>query len=576
MHKLLERQIRRHLDSGEPIPPGFQALLEVISAAYEQSEADRALLERSLELNSKELLERNRQLLNASLAKSAFLANMSHEIRTPMTAIIGYADMVLDSQQSEAERRDCLWVIQRNAKHLSALIDDILDISKIEAEKMTVEKIPFDLSQLIFDVAATMKFRAGEKNLNFRCQSSGPVPKQVTTDPVRLKQVLVNVLGNAIKFTQQGDITLTVVCTPRPDGSTLRLEVKDSGIGMSPDQIARLFQPFTQADGSMTRRFGGTGLGLAISKRLSHLLGGDIFVQSAPGAGSTFTIQIEGGLLDGVPMLPKLEEPSAEETAQPPAKMEIRLNGRVLLAEDGIDNQRLVAAYLRRAGAEFVAVENGKLALDRALQEPFDVILMDMQMPEMDGYTATSELRRMGYQRPIVALTAHAMADDRAKCLDAGCSEYLTKPIDRQMLIATLAGYMPHSLVEPQTASPANGAAGAGSAAPGVPQDYMKKLTEGFITALPQRVAHLLYLLDQRNLDELKRAIHRLKGSGGGYGFPVVSQCASAAEETLEGEQQLDKIADQVQSLVSLLRSIEGYRPEREILADAAPIPGAK
>jgi signal transduction histidine kinase/CheY-like chemotaxis protein len=571
MHKLLERQLRRHLDTGEPISPSLQGLFDAISAAYEQSEADRALLERSLELNSKELLERNRQLLNASLAKSAFLANMSHEIRTPMTAIIGYADMVLDSQQSEAERRDCLRVIQRNAKHLAALIDDILDISKIEAEKMTVEKIPCDLSQLIFDVVSTMRIRAGEKNLNFHCVSSGPIPRNINTDPVRLKQVLVNILGNAIKFTQQGGITLAVSCVPRSDGSTIRLEIRDSGIGMTPDQIARLFQPFTQADGSMTRRFGGTGLGLAISKRLANLLGGDIFVESTPGVGSTFTIQIEGGVLAGVEMVGSLEQQAREEAAQPAAKLEIRLNGRILLAEDGIDNQRLIAAYLRRAGAELVAVENGKLALERAQLEPFDVILMDMQMPEMDGYTATSELRRLGYQRPIVALTAHAMADDRQKCLDAGCSEYLTKPIDRQMLITTLAGYMPHALVEPHAPPPANHDASA-SEAPAEPREGMKKLTDGFIAALPQRVAHLLYLLDQRNLDELRRAVHRLKGSGGGYGFPVVSERAGAAEDILAGQQEMEKIIEQVQSLVSLLRSIEGYRPEREILADTPAI----
>ncbi len=366
MHRLLERQIRRHLEPGAPIPAALQALLDAVNAAYEQSDADRALLERSLELNSKELLERNRQLLNASLAKSAFLANMSHEIRTPMTAIIGYADMVLDSEQTEAERRDSLRVIQRNAKHLAALIDDILDISKIEADRMTVEKIPCNLSQIVHDVVSTMRFRAGEKNLNFHCVSSGPIPKLVVTDPVRLKQILVNVLGNAIKFTQQGDITLQVSCLPRADGSTIRCEVRDSGIGMTTEQIARLFQPFTQADGSMTRRFGGTGLGLAISKRLAHLLGGDIFAESKPGVGSTFTIQIEGGSLESAEMMPAIEEESkADETARQPAKMELRLNGRVLLAEDGIDNQRLVAAYLRRAGADFVAVENGQLALER-------------------------------------------------------------------------------------------------------------------------------------------------------------------------------------------------------------------
>jgi signal transduction histidine kinase/DNA-binding NarL/FixJ family response regulator len=571
MHRLLERQIRRHLEPGAQISPQLQALIEAVSAAYEQADSDRALLERSLELNSKELLDRNRQLLNASLAKSAFLANMSHEIRTPMTAIIGYADMVLDSQQSESERRDSMLVIQRNAKHLAALIDDILDISKIEADRMTVEKIPCDLSQLILEVVSTIRIRAGEKKLNFNCVSSGPIPRLIATDPVRFRQVLVNVLGNAIKFTQQGDITLQVCCTPRSDGSTIRLDVRDSGIGMTPEQIAKLFQPFTQADGSMTRRFGGTGLGLAISKRLANLLGGDIFVESTPGVGSLFTIQIQGGSLEGVEMLPSIEQAvTVAPTVQPPARAqkEIRLHGRVLLAEDGIDNQRLILTYLRRAGAEFVAVENGRQALERAQQEVFDVILMDMQMPEMDGYTATTELRRLGYERPIVALTAHAMADDRAKCLDAGCSEYLTKPIDRHMLITTLAGYMPHTLVDPHASVPQ-----ADSAAKTVSEkDYLKRLAEGFVAGLPQRVAHIQYLLDQRNLEELARAVHRLKGSGEGYGFPVVSERAANAESTLQGQESLDKVIEQVQSLVSLLRSIEGYEREKEILEDVVNV----
>ncbi|MGA3067631.1 MAG: ATP-binding protein [Tepidisphaeraceae bacterium] len=567
MHRLLERQLRRYMEPGTEIPPLWQSVLEAVSAAYEQSDADRALLERSLELNSQELLERNRQLLNASLAKSAFLANMSHEIRTPMTAIIGYSEMVMEGSQSSAERNECLLVIQRNAKQLAALIDDILDISKIEADRMTVERAPCDLTQVILGVVQVMRMRAAEKKLKFRCTASGPIPKNIVTDAVRLKQILTNMVGNAVKFTQEGEVSLDISCQERPDGSNLRFEVRDTGIGMSAEQVSRLFQPFTQVDSSMTRRFGGTGLGLAISKRLAHLLGGDIAVESTLGKGSTFTIQVEGGSLDGVERVAKLEELIAAQTLKRSKGAEIRLHGRVLLAEDGIDNQRLMLAYLRRAGAEIVAVENGKLAMERAQAEPFDVILMDMQMPEMDGYTATSALRKLGYARPIIALTAHAMAEDRAKCLDAGCTEYLTKPIERMELIGTLAGYMPYTQVEPGSA-PVAEARNVNPSAPGS-EDYEKKLAAGFVAALPERVAQLLYLLEQRNFDELRRAVHRLRGSGGGYGFPVVTDRAAAAEGSLESQASLDEIARQVQSLISLLRSIEGYKGENEILTGA-------
>ena len=380
----------------------------------------------------------------ASRSKSAFLANMSHEIRTPLSAIVGYADLLVDpaADPASAERAAAPDGIRRNARHLLGLIGDILDVSKIEAGKMTVERLPLDLPQLVAEVASLMRPRAVTKGLAFRVAFDGPVPRTVRTDALRLKQVLVNLIGNATKFTPSGSVTLRVSCGP-----TLAFAVVDTGIGMTPEQSTRLFQPFTQADESTTRRFGGTGLGLTISRRLSELLGGELTVTSTPGRGSTFTATVDPGDLAGVERLVGLTEAGLRPT-DPTIASEAdlpRLDGRrVLLAEDGEDNQLLIGLYLRRAGAELTLADNGRIGVERATAaaaagRPFDLVLTDMQMPELDGYGLAAALRRGGLTVPIVALTAHAMAGDREQCLAAGCTDYLVKPIDRVVLVRMIA-----------------------------------------------------------------------------------------------------------------------------------------
>jgi signal transduction histidine kinase len=382
----------------------------------------------------------------ASQAKGQFLANMSHEIRTPMTAIIGYSDVMLEPDQSLSERHDALQAIRRNARHLLELINDVLDLSKIEAEQMTVEHIPCDLPQLIGQAASLIRPRVQEKGLNFKVTFEGQIPRLITTDPLRVRQILVNLVGNASKFTEKGGIEVKVSAKIPADPTAnckIRLAVCDTGIGMTQDQLAKLFRPFTQADESTTRRFGGTGLGLTISKSLATLLGGDITVESTYGQGCVFTVTLDGGCIDGVELLSNLTEqgvaPAPKETASFPT---IALHGRILLAEDGVDNQRLISMYLKRAGAEVVIAENGRIAVDLARSQKFDLILMDMQMPEMDGYAAASKLRDCGCTLPIIALTANAMAEDRQKSLKAGCTDYLTKPIDKTKLLTTVRGYL--------------------------------------------------------------------------------------------------------------------------------------
>ena len=386
----------------------------------------------------------------ANETKSAFLANMSHEIRTPMTAILGYTDLLKETLIDEASR-NAIETIGRNGNHLLSIINDILDLSKIEAGKMTLESIRFALRQVLADVESLMQVRTQGKGIKLRIEQEGLLPETILTDPTRLRQILVNLVGNAVKFTESGSVSV-VVRLIQQEPATLEWDVIDTGIGLTPEQQQALFQPFTQADNSTVRKFGGTGLGLTISKRLAELLGGDVrIVESQLGVGTTFRLTIGIGPLEGVRLLQPSDTLATQD--EPESERATILNlpegCRILLAEDGPDNQRLISFVLKKAGAVVTVAENGKQAVDlveAAGDDPYDVILMDMQMPIMDGYTATTLLRRNGYTRPIVALTAHAMSGDREKCLAAGCNDYATKPIDRLRLIQQIAEQIPAAM----------------------------------------------------------------------------------------------------------------------------------
>ncbi len=407
----------------------------------------------------------------ANRAKSEFLANMSHEIRTPMTAIIGFADVLLQEagiENAPPQRRSALAAIRRNGDHLLSLINDILDLSKIEAGKLVIERIELSPMELVADVMSFMQVRAKEKKLKLHVEWETPVPKRIVSDPIRIRQILINLLGNAVKFTpEEGSITLAIALLDASDQEPhMRFAVRDTGIGMTPEQMAKLFRPFTQADTSTTRRFGGTGLGLTITKRLAEMLGGSIDVESEPNVGTTFTVTVATGPIDGIEKVHpnQLEdlrrELKATKRRAPLVQPDAFRDLRVLLVEDGPDNQRLISFVLKKHGAHVDVAENGRIAVERLSQDgtvdgtlvdsiPYDIILMDMQMPEMDGYSATRCLREKGCTAPIVALTAHAMTGERDKCLAAGCNDYLTKPIDWGRFQAVVQKFTLHGKVPP-------------------------------------------------------------------------------------------------------------------------------
>ncbi|MEJ7590550.1 MAG: ATP-binding protein [Planctomycetaceae bacterium] len=394
----------------------------------------------------------------ANRSKSEFLANMSHEIRTPLTSILGYADLLSVPGLSVVETADNIAIIKSAGSHLMTIINDVLDLSKIEAGKMTVECIETFPSRVIHEVLSALQPAAEAKGLQLNAQCLGPIPGRISSDPVRVRQILINLIGNAVKFTEKGHVRVTAQMVPEsPDGiERLAFEVTDTGIGMTPEECKSLFEPFTQADPSMTRRFGGTGLGLAICRRMAQILDGEIVATSQPGIGSTFRVTIATGSLQHVELFDTLS--SADEASDRSAfalhHLKRSLQGRILLADDNPVNRRLFEAILRNAGAAVDVAENGQVAVEKAVtammpsSSPgdmarsrtlpgYDLILMDMQMPVLDGYSATKHLRAIRYQGPIVALTAHALMEDREKCLAVGCDDVISKPVERDLLIHT-------------------------------------------------------------------------------------------------------------------------------------------
>ncbi len=409
---LLERPVRQ------------RALTSLIQSAI----ADR---KRQLELR-----DSLNDAIEANRAKSEFLANMSHEIRTPLGAILGFSELLAEPGLGDLDRKNYLDTIQRNGQLLTAIINDILDLAKVEAGRLQIELCEVSIIEILSEVVSALEPKAKLKNVKLLLELSPELPELIFTDPLRLKQILLNIVGNALKFTEKGKVSIAVSMEGvKGDAKTkneILFAITDTGIGIKPEQASLLFQSFSQADSSITRKFGGTGLGLVLSQRLARALGGNLrLVESKFGAGSTFEISISTEVATNQK---KVTGKNEEQLLDP-----IRLDKvHILVVEDSKDNQFLLTRILASTGAKVSVADNGEVGIQLALDQQPDVILMDVQMPVLSGIDATIRLRTMGFRKAIVALTAHALKGDREHCLDAGCSAYLTKPVHRSELISTI------------------------------------------------------------------------------------------------------------------------------------------
>ncbi|MBA4107510.1 MAG: hypothetical protein C0485_17370 [Pirellula sp.] len=495
----------------------------------------------------------------ANRIKSEFLANMSHEIRTPLNSILGFAELLVRNadEGDERLRRDYAETIRTSARHLLELINNVLDLSKIEAGKLQVEHARFSPHQLIAEVVSLLRVRAVEKGIVLNYRWDGSIPEIVATDPHRVRQLLVNLVGNAIKFTEQGSVMVVARSHREADRWYLTLEVRDTGIGIDSAKLDDIFHPFVQADSSMTRRYGGTGLGLAICKNIATALGGKLSVDSELGRGTTFAVQLPIGDLRHVRMLETPPDATTGDYVDRPSAANLQ-GIRVLLADDGETNRKLIQVFLSRHGAEVQTVENGEMACRLALAEPFDVVLMDMQMPLLDGYAATRKLRSLGFDKPIIALTAHAMKGDREKCTYAGCSGYLSKPVNVDELtqaVEDAVGFGARCRINAKTEKEKKiKRALAGPIRSSLPteDDMLREIVAEFVESIPARLDAMERALASEDYEELQRHVHGLKGSGGTAGFTCLSEI-SAELETFAAKGS----GDQAAALLNELREME-------------------
>mgnify|MGYP003667530560 CR=1 FL=1 len=541
-----------------------------------------------IEENKVELANARDEAQNANEAKSAFLANMSHEIRTPLNAVLGFTDVLrrgLVTNSDEAIGH--LNMIHNSGEHLLELINDILDLSKIEAGRLQVEMIDTNVQETITTVASVLQERAVEKNLEVHVEFNSPLPRIMQTDPTRLRQVITNLVGNAIKFTDEGAVKIVVdVETENDSAAMLKIAVVDSGIGMTPDQQSKIFQSFVQADSSTTRKYGGTGLGLSISRRLTEAMGGDLSVASEVNVGSTFTITlpVDPQAMEDVITPEEIQSQANQSHANVSENGLIRLPALpVLVVDDGEANRRLIELVLGRAGAIVTTAENGLEAIRLLSESDYSLVLMDMQMPVLDGYTATRRLRECGVTTPIIALTGNAMKGDREKCIDAGCDDFLTKPVNIDELLSHAQAYLGEDdAVHPETSAVIDGSEAANplpteetsAATPLLPNlasedtslrydgaspihptlpmndpDY-RAITTDFVSRLDKRLQAMENAIASDDFETLKAEAHWLKGSGGTVGLGVFTESAAMLErgagqfERSQLEQLLDDIRD--------------------------------
>ena len=553
----------------------FNEMLSEVQISKSALQAVHAELEDRVEERTKQLtaeieqrrstqkaLERARDSAEAAnKAKSEFLANMSHEIRTPLNGILGFAELLANGADGDNKdtRREFLETITTSGQHLLGLINDILDLSKIEAGQMNYERSPCSPHDVINQVVSVLRVKAQEKGLRLTYSWSSKVPEYVHTDEARLRQLLMNLVGNAIKFTDQGSVEIDAELDR--DSNQLLVRVIDTGIGIPAEKQPSIFDPFVQADNSVTRRYGGTGLGLAICRRLSGFLGGDLRVESQPGKGSVFSLSIDTGPLQGVDLL---DAPPAEVLKGLPHRNIVSstasISGtNILLVEDGEINRKLVRIMLEEAGAKVSCAENGWVGVELASKKDFSLILMDMQMPIMDGYAAAAKLREQGLETPIVALTAHAMKGDEQKCLDAGCTAYLTKPIQATILLETISSLLVGNSKDVPILSTVpdqskNSSTELRSTLP-LDQPIYRQIVDEFVEYLNEHVTAMQCAYSDGRFEDLAELAHALKGAGGTAGFDALTK-PSAALESSAKDQSPEGIESTLTELLTLTQDI--------------------